>query len=278
MVRTHPHAVVVVAATFLAACSGGGGGSSCTISSVLPVDDGAAPASRLDLSHWTLTLPVDAAGATTGPADTIEADELLAGYTSQWFHATDDGGVAFWAPVNGAKTPNSQYARSELREVIDPADHTVNWHIADHAALSATAAVAQTAAATRKVIIGKIVGYSSAEADLTALLHVIYFIHNDTCQASLYGLLSDAPTKGAATRQLMLIDHGLDLNEAFSYSIEVDNGTLTLRSGARELSAVIDPSWASVPVYFRAGAGLNAAGASGADGGSVTYYDLQVTH
>jgi hypothetical protein len=58
----------------------------------------------------------------------------------------------------------------------------------------------------------------------------------------------------------------------------VNAGTLTLRSGTREVSATIDPSWAGVPVYFRAGAGLNATGTSAADGGSVTFYDLAVTH
>jgi len=271
---------IIVTVALLTACGGGGGEgrSACEISAVLPQDDGTEPASRLDLSHWILTVPVDATGGTAGQADTIQADELLAGYSSDWFYGTTDGGVAFWAPVTGAKTPNSQYARSELREVLDPADQTVNWSIASGGTMAAQLAVSQTAAATRKVIVGKIVGYSTTEADLTALLHLVYFIHGDTCKASLYGLLSDAPAKGAATRQLFVADNALQLNEPFDYTITVNAGTLTLRSGANEVSATIDPSWADVPVYFRAGAGLNATGTSAADGGSVTFYDLAVTH
>jgi hypothetical protein len=268
----------MAAAALLAGCSSGDDSSSCEIMSALPEDDGSAPASRIDLSNWILTLPVDSTGSTVGQADTVQADELLAGYSSEWFHGTTDGGVAFWAPVNGAKTPNSQYARSELREVLDPEDPSVNWRTTDTATMSASLAVSQTPAATRKVIVGKIVGYSTVEADLTALLHLIYFIHGDTCKASLYGLLSHSPAKGAATEQLTLITSGLELNEPFDYSIGVANGTLTLRSGENELSAPIDPSWADTPVYFRAGAGLNTSGTDGLDGASVTFYDLDVTH
>jgi hypothetical protein len=280
MIRFLARVSLVTVVASLSACGGGGGSgrSACEISAVLPTDDGTAPNTRLDLSHWTLTVPVDSTGGTTGQADTIQTNELLSGYSSDWFHGTDDGGVAFWAPVTGAKTPSSQYARSELREVIDPSDESVNWSIADGGTLTASLAVSQTAAATRKVIVGKIVGYSTTEADLTALLHLIYFIHGDTCKASLYGLLSDGPAKGAATRQLFVVEDALRLNEPFDYTISVDAGTLTLRSGTTEVSAEIDPSWATVPVYFRAGAGLNATGASDADGGSVTFYDLAVTH
>jgi hypothetical protein len=270
---------LITVVALLTACSGGvEDRAACEISAVLPTDDGTAPKDRLDLSHWILTVPVDATGGTSGQADTIQTDELLAGYASQWFYGTDDGGVAFWAPVTGAKTPNSQYARSELREMLDPTDPSVNWTIATGGTLAAELAVSQTAAATRKVIVGKIVGYSATEADLTALLHLVYFIHGDTCKASLYGLLSDAPAKGAATRQLFVIDNALDLNEPFDYTIGVSGGTLTLRSGTSEVSAPIDPSWADVPVYFRAGAGLNATGSSAADGASVTFYELAATH
>lgn len=279
MIKALARISLITVVALLTACSGGvDGRSSCDLSAVLPADDGTAPAARLDLAHWILTVPVDSTGGTTGQADTIQTDELLAGYSSGWFYGTDDGGVAFWAPVTGAKTPNSQYARSELREVLDPSDQGVNWSIADTGTMTASLAVSQTAAATRKVIVGKIVGYSTTEADLTALLHLVYFIHGDTCKASLYGLLSDAPTKGAATRQLFVVENALRLNEPFDYTISVTAGTLTLRSGTTEVSATIDSSWAGVPVYFRAGAGLNATGTSAADGGSVTFYDLAVTH
>jgi hypothetical protein len=270
---------VVIAVALLIACSGGTDDKgSCDLVADLPGQEAASPAGRLDLSHWILTVPVDAAGGTTGQADTIQTDELLAGYSSDWFYATDDGGVAFRAPVDGAKTPSSQYARSELREVLDPTDHTVNWLPTQTATMTAELAVSQTASATRKIIVGKIVGFGASGTDLTALVHLIYFIHGDTCKASLYGLVSDAPTAGSPTRQLMLIENGLELNDRFDYSIAVNNGTLTLRSGASEASTAIDPSWNDVEVYFRAGAGLNAAGADPADGASATFYDLVVTH
>lgn len=267
----------------LGGCGGGGGEtdrrSNCDIDAVLPANDAAAePADRIDLSHWSLTIPVDANGGTTGQARTISPATLTAGYESEWFYATDDGGVALWAPVTGAKTPNSQYARSELRELIDPNDQTVNWTIGGNAQMSARVAVSQVQAANRKVIVGKIVAHSSAEEDLTALLHVVYFMHGDTCRASLYGLLSDGPAKGSPVQQLTLITDALRLNDEFSFTIRVNNGVLTLTSGSQTVTANINAAWASTPVYFRAGAGLNSTGTNVSDGASVTFYELAVTH
>ena len=266
----------------LGGCGGGGAPESrvaCDLDAVLPANDAAAvPKDRLDLSHWSLTLPVDANGTTSGQARTVSPAMLTGGYESEWFYATDDGGVALWAPVTGAKTPNSQYARSELRELIDPNDQTVNWTIAGTAQMSATLAVSQVQSANRKVIVGKIVAHSSAEEDLTALLHVIYFMHGDTCRASLYGLLSEGPAKGSPVQQLTLINDALRLNDEFGYTVRVDNGVLTLTSGAQSVTANINPAWAGTPVYFRAGAGLNSTGTNPNDGASVTFYSLSVTH
>lgn len=266
----------------LGACGGGGTSersSACDLDGVIPENDPAAvPADRIDLSHWSLTIPVDANGGTTGQARTVSPAVLTGGYESEWFYASDDGGVALWAPVNGAKTPNSQYARSELRELIDPADQTVNWKIADTAQMTATASVSQVQSANRKVIVGKIVAYSTAEEDLTALLHVIYFVHGDTCRASLYGLLSEGPAKGSPVQTLTLVNDALLLGQEFGFTVRVVNGVLTLRSGTTEVTATINPAWADVPVYFRAGAGLNSTGTSATDGANVTFYSLAVTH
>jgi len=251
--------------------------STCNIDSVLPENDGTPPRDRLDLNHWQLTLPVDNDGGTAGQARTVSAAELLAGYASEWFYGGDDGGVSFWAPVNGAKTPNSRYARSELREVINPDDVSQNWNTTGIGEMNASLAVAQVPFANDRVTVGKIVGYGDA-TEVTALLHLVYRLHDDSCRASLYALLSDAPTKGAPTRTLTLHDRRLRMNEEFTYKIRVANNTLTLASGTEALETTIDPSWSATPVYFRAGAGLGAAGDSSVDGAHVTFYALSVTH
>ena len=62
--------------------------------------------------------------------------ELADGYTSEFFFAaTDENGqdaVVFHCPVQGFKTGNTTYARSEMREMLDPKDKTVDLDLAGH--------------------------------------------------------------------------------------------------------------------------------------------------
>ncbi|MCU0788885.1 MAG: polysaccharide lyase family 7 protein, partial [Verrucomicrobia bacterium] len=86
------------------------------------------PADHMDLSHWKLTLPVDAAGTAAGHPLEISAAQLSAGYTHpEYFQRGLDGQLIFWCPVTGARTENTKYARCELREVINPTDDNVCW-------------------------------------------------------------------------------------------------------------------------------------------------------
>ena len=79
---------------------------------------------------WKLQLPVE---SDTKPGSVLEKSpqELADGYTSEFFFAaTDENGqdaVVFHCPVQGFKTGNTTYARSEMREMLDPKDKTVNW-------------------------------------------------------------------------------------------------------------------------------------------------------
>ena len=59
------------------------------------------------LTGWKLTLPV--AGA-SGHAATITPAALV----RPWLTDPGGGQVEFWAPVDGATTPNSRHARTEL--------------------------------------------------------------------------------------------------------------------------------------------------------------------
>lgn len=273
-----PACVVMALAPVLAGCwEVDENKSTCNVDMVVPENDGTPPRDRLDLNHWQLTLPVDADGGTAGQARTVSASELVAGYASEWFYGGDDGGVSFWAPVNGAKTPNSRYARSELREVVNPDDVSQNWNVTGIGELNASLAVTQVPYGNDRVTVGKIVGYGDA-TEVTALLHLVYRLHDGGCAASLYALLSDAPTKGAPVRTLTLHDRRLRMGQEFSYTIRVAGGVLTLRSVTAELTTTIDPSWAETPVYFRAGAGLGAAGDSATDGAHVSFYALSATH
>lgn len=244
---------------------------------IVPVPTGIAPAALLDLSHWILTLPVDADGGNSGHATIKTVDELLDGYSSPWIYGSSHDGVTFWAPVNGAVTPNSRYPRSELRQALDPSDVSVNWRASDTSQLKATVAVNQVPS-NGKVIISKILAYREDGADISYLLYLVFDYNKASGRASLYGLLRDTPQNdGSAPRKLPLLAN-LQLNEVFSYSILVKGGKLNLSAGSQKVSTAIGPDWFALGLYFRAGVGLSTFGPSATEGGRASFFELEATH
>jgi hypothetical protein len=243
-----------------------------------PDPSGVAPAAVLDLSHWALTLPVDADGGSSGIAKTVRTDELLAGYASDWFYGSAGDGVTFWAPINGALTPSSRYARSELREMRDPADPAVNWSMSDAALMNARLAVNQMPLANDRVVIGKILGYNGTDSDVSFLAHLIFQYQPSSADAAVYALVEHSPQGAGASADRFNLADGVKLNQPFSYSIQVSGGNLTVTVEGHSATTPIDPQWTDKALYFRAGAGLNARGSDPADGGRVTFYELSVTH
>lgn len=68
------------------------------------------------LLHYHLTLPVNSEGGLTGTAHSIDGETLDAGYEHiDWFQQTATERT-FTCPDGGATTPNSEYARCELRD------------------------------------------------------------------------------------------------------------------------------------------------------------------
>src|SRR5690348_1476734 len=67
----------------------------------------------MNLSPWELELPI--AGA-SGSIEIIPPEQLVS-YSSQYFEPQLDGSVVFMCPTNGVTTPNSDYPRTELRQV-----------------------------------------------------------------------------------------------------------------------------------------------------------------
>lgn len=79
---------------------------------------------------WKIQIPVENP-AKAGSVMERTPQELADGYTDEFIYAAkdEDGtpAVVFHSPVEGFKTGNTSYARSELRELIDPSDSKVNW-------------------------------------------------------------------------------------------------------------------------------------------------------
>src|SRR6201995_3914641 len=86
-------------------------------SAVTKLNPDDSPGGNFKLAIWQLQLPVGAPGAPT----TIQPAQLkgASGYSNPAYFWTDknDGSMTFWDPEAGGHTPNSHYARSELREM-----------------------------------------------------------------------------------------------------------------------------------------------------------------
>ncbi|MGI9272733.1 MAG: polysaccharide lyase family 7 protein [Woeseiaceae bacterium] len=93
------------------------------------------PASMYDLSHWSLTLPVDESG--DGGADVIQVPELQTYMHPDYFYLNNEGHMVFTSPNKAATEVTSTNTRSEFRYEsrgsdmsIEEADPRNNWALA----------------------------------------------------------------------------------------------------------------------------------------------------
>lgn len=86
------------------------------------------PADVLNLTNWKITLPVDNPNQSGTQPLEVKQPALDSYRLSPWFVANSDcAGVRFRNAVNGAHTPNSSYARSELREMTNNGSANASW-------------------------------------------------------------------------------------------------------------------------------------------------------
>src|SRR3954468_1004716 len=116
-----------------------------TDASAATLDPTLPPGGNFNLSIWQLQLPT----GSPGKPDTIQPAQLkgAGGYSNPAYFWTDknDGSMTFWAPEKGVTTPNSNYARSELRE-------NGEWALAGNHTLSAQLRVPSV---TKNVCVGQ---------------------------------------------------------------------------------------------------------------------------
>jgi len=109
------------------------------MTSLLPAE--IAPAERLDLSAWKLTLPI-ADGSSERPKE-IKQPELSSFIHADYFFANSKANtVIFRAPCGGTTTKGSSYPRCELREMTDEGKSRASWATDDGMAHTMTMQVA----------------------------------------------------------------------------------------------------------------------------------------
>ncbi|WP_405494241.1 polysaccharide lyase family 7 protein [Nocardia sp. NBC_00511] len=234
---------IAVTAVSMSACAG-------------PAATGSAqPGTQVSLAGWKLTLPVDSGGQLSGNAAVVDQAEVRA----PWLTRNTGGGLEFWAPATGARTPHSQHSRTELVNstnfALGGARHT----------LSATVEVTQLPSAAPNIIIGQI-----HEPGPVPFLLLHY--EGGRIFASWRTSL-DGSTK-AGEQQLV---SGVPLNSAFTYTITAEAGnTLGLSvtyNGATTSETVTVPApFVGTQERFQAGDYQQATTSSGpGDGGRVVF-------
>jgi len=84
------------------------------------------PGNILDLSNWKLTLPISVSN--NGAPEEITQPQLANFSISPFFQLNGQGnGVQFEAPVGGTTTSNSDFPRSELREMTNNGTAAASW-------------------------------------------------------------------------------------------------------------------------------------------------------
>lgn len=223
----------------------------------------------IDLSHWKLTLPVSASGAADGHPMEVSAAQLSAGYTNaEYFFKAADGQLVFWCPVTGARTENTEFPRSELREVLDPTDDNVCWAAPGTHVLAARCRVSQVPS-SQKVIIGQIHGYSGKAKPLIKLQ---FF------KGRVEALVKESPTKG---KDLTLTFPGIGLDKDFDYEIKLQDGLLLVSvNGTVQTVNLFEksPDWAKQTLYFKVGAYTQDNEGPATEGARVSFSKLKVTH
>ncbi|MES2818810.1 MAG: polysaccharide lyase family 7 protein [Pseudomonadota bacterium] len=221
----------------------------------------------IDLATWNLNIPVGV------PSTTIETPVLVGGFQDYYFKTeTTTGTVTFWAPVNGTTTENASYPRSELRETY--ADGRLrNWYYteADNS-LSAALSVSQVPS-TGKIVIGQI----HAKDSNSPLLKLEYQYKAWQGTGNIVAKVRLTPAD--ATGQVITIATGVALNQRFTYNIHLTpNGTLSVNSYGRLWSAKLDTTWASKPLYFKAGVYTQDNTGYETEAGRATFHALKIQH
>ncbi len=228
-----------------------------TGSSALGLDPSRPPGGNFDLSQWKLTLPDATASEVKQPA--------LASYTSSYFYTAADGAMVFWCPVTGGTTSGTTFPRSELRELLDGRNSSVNWTGDGTHILNAQCRIVQLPS-TPKVIIGQVHGYNTQT--------LVKLQYND---GTIEVNIRNSPT-GSDTKYKLF---SARVGDVLTYQIKVVDGVATVTVNGTAVTQnffASDAAWRDVTFYFKAGAYVQDNVGPDTEGGAVAFYQLSLTH
>lgn len=217
----------------------------------------------IDLSVWNLTLPEQV------PLRTIQTPQMQSGYNSKYFYRNGESFV-FWAPVAGTATGNSDFPRSELREVY-PDGKARNWQYSEgNHTLSARLAVNKVPS-TGQIVIGQV----HAKDNLTPYVKLVYSQVKGVGYVQVY--LRQRPND--VKSPLVMTYKSMPLDYFFNYTITITRaGQLMIDIAGQQYVNRIDPSWASKHFYFKAGVYTLDNQGPATEGGQAEFAELNVVH
>lgn len=223
-----------------------------------------APGGNFNLSVWELQEPVGSPGSPT----TIPSSELQGanGFQDSYFYTdTRDGAMTFWAPEKGVTTPNSNYARSELRE-MNSNGTAADWALSGTHKLSATLRVVSV---TSHVCVGQI--HLGTGGSSTKPLVELYYYNNGNIVVGT----EDSPSGGQTTHTVGTVAIG----KTWSYVLGVSGGnTINLTVNGTTTHYAIPSSFDVYKEYFKAGSYNQSSSNSTTNGARVAFYGLTVSH
>nr|WP_298143171.1 polysaccharide lyase family 7 protein [uncultured Pseudomonas sp.] len=236
-----------------------------------------APGGNFALENWRLDFPVEIGSdgiASIQPAQLSGPNGFV---YAPYFYTTSDGAMTMWTPVNGATAGGSSHPRNELREMIDPGNHEVNWTSSGNSILDAQLRILQVPS-DGILIVGQVHGFDAAP------LVLVYYRYDAAKQTGkLMTKLQGTPVLGPPYTQ-HTIATDIKLGQTFTYQIKVERqpgGPATVSVSANSgipAQMVMDSSWDGVGMYFKAGSYLHISGTSSSEGGLVKFYRLATSH
>jgi hypothetical protein len=227
------------------------------------LNPGSAPGGNFNLSVWELQEPVGSPGSPT----TISSSRLQGanGYQDKYFYTNKtDGSMDFWDPENGVTTPNSNYARSELREMTAGGSMAA-WSLPGTHTLSASVKVTKV---PDHVCVGQV---HATDPRTTKPLAELYFHSSGLIQLGI----ENGPSGGQTPHTV----GSVPLGQQFSYVIQITGGnTISVTINGSKHSFPIPSSWKGYNQYFKAGDYDQSSGSSSTVGASVQFYALTVQH
>ena len=210
------------------------------------------PSNIVDLSSWKLQLPI--AGNNGKVVEEILPSTLQDGYSnSQYFYVDDSSdAITMRCVVNGAKTSNTKYSRTELREMIG-SKSTDNWGLGGTHILNTTESV-EAVSSTGKIVVAQIHGIYADGTNGPVLVKIMY----DYSANGVWAMVKDKT--GEDGKDSKSIFSGIELGQKFDTQIKCKDGTayITISSNGRsELFSYNflqnDSTWNDYLYYFKVG-------------------------